>query len=324
MFLFNVLASCNCSCSTTFSPSIASQKLRKVVKESMTHFALIVLVLAAAVLISSSTAKAKTTQQFMHGISGTTNTTWLSQVHATHCRRYIFWRHFEHELKELNTSLSVEAIRQHPDQEVYQWSQTHIDWSSADRQIADLHAVGVEPVIEVGEGTHYGLPKYNGTLADPGVIGMDLYLAYQYRFTRAVAHRYRKRGVQLFQIENELNEALLAGVYGQRLMTKPWGNWTFLTELLATLRQAVKDEDPSLQVTMNFHTDVPKIAHTLLHLPGFYLDAVRDWAPLLDVISYDAYPNMYVASPSLGHLVGRRLEATPRSTAACSTRSAPF
>jgi hypothetical protein len=37
---------------------------------------------------------------------------------------------------------------------------------------------------------------------------------------------------------------------------------------------AIKDEQPNSQLTLNFHTDVPKMVHEALFLDGFYLDAV--------------------------------------------------
>ena len=76
-----------------------------------------------------------------------------------------------------------------------------------------------------------------------------------------------------------------------------WRSWDFLTLLLRTLRMAVKDEQPSAQTTMNFHTDVSKTFHTLMFLKGHYEQAVADWAQHMDIISIDAYPNMYVSHP---------------------------
>lgn len=47
---------------------------------------------------------------------------------------------------------------------------------------------------------------------------------------------------------------------------------------------------------MNFHTDVAKWVHDVLLLKGYFEDAVKSWHSLLDVISIDAYPNMFVVS----------------------------
>lgn len=95
----------------------------------------------------------------------------------------------------------------------------------------------------------------------------------------------------MWQTENELNEAWLAAFSGQRRedISGAWRKWSFLTTLLSTLRAAVKDEDPNGMTTMNFHTDIPKIAHDALFLKGFYLDAVEDWYSMMDLISFDAF-----------------------------------
>jgi hypothetical protein len=74
-----------------------------------------------------------------------------------------------------------------------------------------------------------------GNPADPNLIGVDLYLAYQYRFARAAVKRY-KSVTKLWQIENELNEAFLACLAGQRYLNlssaNVWKQMDFLTTLL--------------------------------------------------------------------------------------------
>ncbi len=246
---------------------------------------------------------------FYKGLSGTGSDphsiNLTVQLNATYVRRYVFWNGVEPELKHLDETLSVEKLRRNPKTLIYDWADS-LHWGWADDQVHSLVKAGLEPLIEIGEGTFYGLPKYNGTLADPSVIGIDLYLAYQYRFCRAAVRRY-KAHCKLWQIENELNEAFLSGFFGQRLIAPVWGNWSFLTQLLSTIKQAVHDEDASAKVTMNFHTDVPKLVHELLHLQGYYLDAVADWKDLLNVISLDAYPNMYISDPTRGTIVGSRV-----------------
>jgi len=154
---------------------------------------------------------------------------------------------------------------------------------------------------------------------DPNIIGEQLYLAYLYRYARASVHRYKDR-VSLWQIENELNEAYFTAVIGWRMFPpvlqsqNSWGNWTFLTQIIETLKLAVQDEQQQqappasapLQALHNFHTDIPEHIHELFHVPGFYLDAVADWQQYLDVVAFDAYPNYVVASPNYGSVVGQR------------------
>ena len=212
----------------------------------------------------------------------------------------------EPELTQVNTSLTIAELKAHPKELIYDWADSK-KWTWSDKEVHSLVDAGLEPLIEIGEGTYNGLPRYSGTIADPSVIGVDLYLAYQYRFGRAAARRYKGKA-RIWQIENELNEAFLSGFMGQRLVAGIWGNWTFLTTLLHTLKDAVRAEIPDAHITMNFHTDVPKIVHEQLDLPGYYEDAVQDWASVFSILSFDAYPCMYIADPQRAFIVGDRLE----------------
>ena len=64
--------------------------------------------------------------------------------------------------------------------------------------------------------------------------------------------------------------AFFAGVIGQRRFQigGAWHDWDYMTEVLSTLRMAVKDADPNGLTTMNFHTDIPKALHDILFLKG--------------------------------------------------------
>ena len=56
--------------------------------------------------------------------------------------------------------------------------------------------------------------------------------------------------IKHWQIENELNQALLTAIWGWRspvwleALLSPWADWDFCTELLATLNRAVHESDP--------------------------------------------------------------------------------
>jgi hypothetical protein len=222
----------------------------------------------------------------------------LAAAGGTHVRVYALWKYMEPKLESVDPSLSVAALRANHSL-VTHWASTVADWTHVDAQVSMSVKHGLTPLIEVGEGTFNGLPAINGTIADPGVIGRELYLAYQYRAARAVADRHGHAS-PLFQIENELNEAYLAGLAGQRLfhaVGSPWRDWDFLTQLLATLRTAVTDAGTGSRVTTNLHTDVPAVVHDLLLLPGFYESAARAWSSSVDVLSFDAYPNMFSPVP---------------------------
>ena len=65
---------------------------------------------------------------------------------------------------------------------VSHWAETEAQWSYVDSQIELAKKYNLSPIIEVGEGTFNGIPAFNGTIADPSVIGRDVYIAYQYRY----------------------------------------------------------------------------------------------------------------------------------------------
>lgn len=231
----------------------------------------------------------------------------LQEAGATHVRLYLLWKDIEPVLpSSFNRSLNVADLRSDPSL-TETWAQSR-DWGYFDSLVSTSEAKGLEPIIEVGEGTFYGLPRLgnsSGPVADPVVLGRQCYLAHVYRAARAVAARYGKPG-WIFQIENELNEAWLAAIGGQRPFREIWRDFGFLDELLTTLRFAVKDANADILVTTNLHTDIPQVVHDLLFLPGFYLEATARWHSLIDVWSFDAYPNMYDAVPDRSREVVER------------------
>jgi hypothetical protein len=261
---------------------------------------------------SSSSSSSAAPREFMNGISGCGNDAdtmrLLHAAHVTHVRRYAMWSFIEPTISSVNFTVTVQDLQQNPDGLIYQWAEG-LNWKLLDDYMETLLAIGIIPVPELTEGTVYGQPKYNGALFDPSTVGIPTYLAYQYRWTRACVHRFKTKypNITLYQIENELNEAFLEGLAGQRTISFIWANWTFLTEYLGVLRAAVKDEDPHALVTMNFQTDAPESLHAMLNLPGYYVDAIANWSSLLDVISIDSYPNMFIATPIRADVVGEHV-----------------
>jgi hypothetical protein len=118
--------------------------------------------------------------------------------------------------------------------------------------------------------------------------------------------------VKLWQTENELNQAGLTAAWGWREpawiagLFSSWSNQEFLTQLLATLYQAVHDADPQARTMMNFHTDIhPRLNH-YLGQPD-WMEAVAAWKDLMDIIAFDAYPNYYRPDPVSGEAVAERV-----------------
>lgn len=229
----------------------------------------------------------------------------LVALNITNCRVYCTWRYLTSTLTEIE-SFTVEELRSNTSW-IEPYSAT-LNWEGTDYQVQNLLQNGIQPIIEIGEGTDHCLPTvssiFNSTsgVADPKTVGESQYLAYMYRYCRAVVHRY-KSYVTIWQIENELNDAYLQAVSHLRSPSNidpnrtPWGNFTYVTEVLSTIYLAVKDEDPSLWTTQNLVADVPEDVYQIAHVPIYYLDALEVWDPLMDMVSFDVYPNYYLAYP---------------------------
>jgi len=190
------------------------------------------------------------------------------------------------------------------------------NWTSVDADFNTLLNAGLMPFPSTGYGWVGTLPDLNGETATPDLLGKEHYLAQQYRYVRAVVERYDGDGyldapgivLKVWQIENELNQAMLTTLYGWR---EPSGfagltsAWDFLTDLLATINQAAHDADPEAITVQNLHTDIHPNFSTLLGQPS-WLEAAELWKDLMDVVGFDAYPNYYDAEPLRGTVVGER------------------
>lgn len=66
---------------------------------------------------------------------------------------------------------------------------------------------------------------------------------------------------------------------------------------MTTIKEAIRAEDPHTPVTTNIETDVAKWAYDAVFAGGFWTEAVTKWAPMLDMLSIDSYPNMATPYP---------------------------
>jgi len=196
------------------------------------------------------------------------------------------------------------------------------DWTGIDNSLKLVTAAGIKPIPVIGHGYTSAHSFIDGEPASPKRIGKEHYLAYMYLYVRATVERYDGDGykdadgivIKHWQIENELNQALLTAIWGWRspvwleALLSPWADWDFCTELLATLNRAVHESDPDAITTQNLHTDIhPDLSHMILQ-PS-WVDAATLWRDHMDLIGFDAYPNYYVAEPVYGYVVGERVEA---------------
>ncbi len=196
------------------------------------------------------------------------------------------------------------------------------DLSAWDERVCAIAEAGLEPIPIVGHGFSSALPRLDGVPAAPDVLGEDEYLARQYLTARVAVERYDGDGwldapcgavVHRWQTENELNQAMLTAVLGWRYPTdlsaagSMWANWDYVSSILATLRQAVLDADPQATTMLNFHTDVAPALSEALGQPS-WPEAIAQWAPLMDVVGIDAYPNYYQPEPVRGAVLAERIE----------------
>jgi hypothetical protein len=236
------------------------------------------------------------------------------EVGARYLRPTLSWRVVEPTVTQ--EGLTLDAVLADPGR-VAAWSAAR-DWSAFDQRLQEIADAGLVAVPIVGHGYTGTLPLLAGVPAAPDVLGREEYLARQYVFTRAVVERYDGDGVDdapsglridLWQTENELNQAFFTALFGWRhpagvdAFGSAWLSWSYLTRLLETLRRAVKDADPGALTTLNFHTDVHPGINRGFSLPG-WLESVALWREQMDVVSIDAYPNYYRASPPSGSQVG--------------------
>lgn len=196
---------------------------------------------------------------------------------------------------------------------------TH-DFRVFDARLHEMTDAGIEPIPIVGHGYAMTMPMMGDVRVSPDTLGREEYLARQYLVTRATVERYDGDGVddepthlrvRIWQTENELNQAFLAAMLGQRdpvrldALSSLWRRWDFLTELLQTLRKAVLDADPTALTTQNFHTDIHENINRSFSLPA-WRDAIRMWRDQMDIVSFDAYPNYYSATPLRAHEIETR------------------
>jgi hypothetical protein len=256
--------------------------------------------------------------QFMFGLSQLpADAVAIAQdVGAHYLRPTLSWRVIEPTVTP--SGLTVDAIRANPSL-VSQYIASH-DWSNFDQRLGAITDAGLVPIPIVGHGYTTTLPLRDGVPAAPDVLGREEYLARQYLFTRAVVERYDGDGVDdapsglridLWQTENELNQAFFTAIFGWRYpalfgaFSSAWTDWDYTTRILKTLRLAVKDADPTALTTMNFHTDVNEGLNHYFSLFG-WLESVIQWRSEMDIVSFDAYPNYYRSAPPDGAAVGER------------------
>jgi len=183
--------------------------------------------------------------------------------------------------------------------ESYAFEDADKNWSKYDLLVEKMDAAGISLFLVIAAGFTWELPRFDDgqdglVAALPDAIGKDNYIAQACLHARAAVRRYGE-SVGVWVTEAELNMAGPTVLWGWR-DGEAWWDWDFKTDLLAALSSCVHQEDPDALVTMNFHTDI------------LWKNHVRRWAPYLDIISLDAFPNYFISDPVLGVAVGQRVK----------------
>lgn len=252
----------------------------------------------------------------------------MKAMGSTGGRVYGSWSYIQRNVTTvINPEWTLAYVQAHGEACADAWATSPgVNWANVDMRVDSMAGAVDHVVLQLGGGFTNSLPAYKDSIADPNTMGKDSYLAYMYVYSFAAAKRYVAKGVHLYQIENELNAAYLASLAGQRrfqIADSAWHDWDFLTQLLTVLKAAAYDGyaagvktlapeaaaalGPPL-VTQNVVTDVPKWIADASGVPkSYYEDSISEWAGILDWVSMDAYPNMFIATPCLDSILGERV-----------------
>lgn len=196
------------------------------------------------------------------------------------------------------------------------------DFTMADGNVTRFTSRGMEVVLGVGSGWNRAIPTLpDGRPAAPDFLGRDEYIARQVLVTRVLVERFDGDGyldaegsprVDFVQIENELNEAVITAVGGERApsgadaVASAWANRPFVDQLLRALAAAVRSANPSAIVLTNLHVSIPAEFDRLLGVDP-WPRALARWVDVIDVIGLDAYPNFLRADPVDGQRIGEQI-----------------
>ncbi len=181
--------------------------------------------------------------------------------------------------------------------DAYAKGELDVSWGKYDQMVHSLVEARIEPHLVIAAGYSFQIP--NALIRDsyrrgiPDFIGKERYIAQAFLHTRAAVRRYIGK-VYIWQIENELNAAAETLILARWRSGSAWIDWGFLTQLVQTLSQAVKQENPQALCSHNFSLR-----------PFLWRDDIQHWREFLDVIGIDPYPNYVFGFPQRGRSVGR-------------------
>jgi hypothetical protein len=216
---------------------------------------------------------------------------WLQAAGAEWFRPHIPWNSVE----PLVTDLSLRPADVNEERiGCYLEGGAGIHWAESDLLVGKMAEHGIRPHLVLGAGYDSQLPLVERNRQvrrfTPAHIPLPTYLARLALHARAVVRRYK--GVcHDWQVENEINGAGIHAYLGWR-EGFGWFSHGLQQAIVETLVQAVKEEDPAARVSHNFMIPLNPIPYFYT-----YLDQLRRWYPLLDIVGVDPYPNFFNGQP---------------------------
>jgi hypothetical protein len=248
---------------------------------------------------------------------------------------FLNWNHLEPEIFKVN--LTVDDVNNNP-RMIDEYVNTH-DWTRFDNVIDTLlEDFNVFPVI--GQCFTQTVPIYQGkpiiphNPAEPiewhdnpyglelSPIGRENFFGHLYLHIRAVLRRYQGK-ISYWMVDPELNQSALFRIFGGWKAGNGWADWDFVTNVLITLRDGVKAENPSAVVCLPFNLDMPPPV-TFTYADSKFLsggaevldwpDAIADWLPYIDIVGINLFESQGNPEPNCyQRLKGRMATAIERA-----------
>jgi hypothetical protein len=125
-----------------------------------------------------------------------------------------------------------------------------------------------------------------------------------------------------WMVDPELNQSALFRLFGGWKAGNGWADWDFVTSVLITLRDGVKDEVPSALVCLPFNVDMPA-AVTFTYADSEFLsggatvldwpEAIADWLPYVDFVGIDFFESQGNPDPNCYERLKGRMETAIES-----------
>jgi len=273
-------------------------------------------------------------EEFMYGIN-----TWgtrtgsipdIKELGAKWHAPFLIWNHVEPDISQVD--LPVDEVKKNPAM-IDEYIATH-DWTRFDDVINTLLSYGFKVFPVIGQCFTNTVPVHEGKPIiphNPGEpvewydnpygkelypVGRDNFLGHLYLHIRAVVRRYKSE-ISYWMVDPELNQSALFRIFGGWKAGNGWADWDFITNLLITLRDGIKDEDASALVSLPFNVDIPA-AVTLTYAESEFLsggaevldwpDAIADLAQYMDIVGIDFFESQGNPDPDCYERLRGRIE----------------